>query len=74
MVFILKRAKSFGLESYELGQCYMYIRPASIFSCDQAALDIDIDIDIDNIYSTYSNWLHIVQFFMQHNHLKNKIR
>ena len=33
--------------------------------------DIDIDIDIDNIYSTYSNWLHIV--FMQHNHLKKKI-
>ena len=34
-------------------------------------IDIDIDIDIDNIYSTYSNWLHIV--FMQHNHLKKKI-
>ena len=32
----------------------------------------DIDIDIDNIYSTYSNRLHIVQFFMQHNHLKKK--
>ena len=31
---------------------------------------VDIDIDIDNIYSTYSNWLHIV--FMQHNHLKKK--
>ena len=28
-------------------------------------------IDIDNVYSTYSNWLHIV--FMQHNHLKKKI-
>ena len=30
--------------------------------------------DIDNIYSTYSNWLHIIQFFMQQNHLKKKIR
>ena len=29
------------------------------------------DRQTDNIYSTYSNWLHIV--FMQHNHLKKKI-
>ena len=41
----------------------------SIFS---QILTKDIDIDIDNIYSTDSNWLHIIQFFMQHNHLKKK--
>ena len=35
-------------------------------------MDISLDEDIDNFYLTYSNWLHIVQFFMQPNHLKKK--